>query len=581
MIDESKLRKKSPHPGISVACDAIQDYNNALQDSELRDFSGLEQEFLTQLSDGRLIGFLGKLNYLMVDEYQDTNLLQEQIYFQLAGAALQKGGSVAVVGDDDQSLYRFRGATVDLFEDFPSHARSQLSSIPQPIYLTNNYRSTRSIVAFVNNYVTLDRQYQVARVRSKPKIDPARESNPPYVNFPVLGMFRPDLNKLSHDLAGFVHSVVKGPGFRFAYRTKRYSLNIDRDKGGSSADVCLLSATPNEFTANGEPRLPSLVRNRLSQMDPPIEVFNPRGQDLQLTRTVRLLCGLMLECIDPSSSVQKSILSFPQGVDDALDTWRTIANQFIRSNPQPRTPISIRQFVGNWGARRPLRSSRTNRRWQVSLADIAYKLVTWIPEMQGDIENLVYLEALTRTITQSAMFSRFEAEFIYDPQVKQLETASVKEALRNIFAPLAAGAIEVNEDLYETLPSDRLNIMSIHQAKGLEFPLVIVDVGCDFRTNHHTQAFKRFPREPAMDCRMEDDLRPFSPLKKPGRSGLDRTFDDLTRKYFVAFSRAQDVLLLVGLDSARNTSNPIPNIATGWTRDQNWPWSGLDNLVQI
>ncbi len=80
---------------------------------------------------------------------------------------------------------------------------------------------------------------------------------------------------------------------------------------------------------------------------------------------------------------------------------------------------------------------------------------------------------------------------------------------------------------------------------------------------------------------MEDELRPFSPLGKPKRAGIDRTFDDLVRKFFVAFSRAQDLLLLVGLDSVRSEDDPIPNIATGWTRDEKWPWSGLLNLVQI
>ena len=53
----------------------------------------------------------------------------------------------------------------------------------------------------------------------------------------------------------------------------------------------------------------------------------------------------------------------------------------------------------------------------------------------------------------------------------------------------------MDENLLDTLPDNRINIMSIHQSKGLEFPLVIVDVGSDFRTNHHKNAFKRFPED--------------------------------------------------------------------------------------
>ena len=58
------------------------------------------------------------------------------------------------------------------------------------------------------------------------------------------------------------------------------------------------------------------------------------------------------------------------------------------------------------------------------------------------------------------------------------------------------------------------------------------------------------------------------------RSEKDRSFDDLTRLYFVAFSRAESVLLLVGLNSAiegytkKNQHFNIPNIALGWSRDE-------------
>lgn len=204
------------------------------------------------------------------------------------------------------------------------------------------------------------------------------------------------------------------------------------------------------------------------------------------------------------------------------------------------------------------------------------------------MRGLVYLEAITRTINQASLFSNFGGQIIFDPNDPRAEP-SIREALWNIFMPIATGAIEINEDLLETLPSDRLNIMSIHQAKGLEFPLVIVDVGSDFRRNHPAHAFKRFPDNGGKSCNMEDELRPYSPLGTPQRPALDRAFDDLIRQYFVAFSRAQDVLMLVGLNSVRDgylTSSgrrrDIPNIATGWDRNGNWRWGrGLPNLIHI
>jgi len=75
--------------------------------------------------------------------------------------------------------------------------------------------------------------------------------------------------------------------------------------------------------------------------------------------------------------------------------------------------------------------------------------------------------------------------------------------LWNVFVPIAMGTVSLEETLLETLPKDRINIMSIHQAKGLQFPLVIIDVGSDIR-NLSSAAFKRFPTSGGKSCNMED-----------------------------------------------------------------------------
>ena len=58
---------------------------------------------------------------------------------------------------------------------------------------------------------------------------------------------------------------------------------------------------------------------------------------------------------------------------------------------------------------------------------------------------------------------------------------STIEAIWNIFVPIALGAVSVDMDILEDIPKNRINIMSIHQSKGIEFPIVIVDVGSDFQ----------------------------------------------------------------------------------------------------
>jgi len=574
---------QAPPAGVAVTCTALDAYINKLQCELVLDFAALEQQFLLQMRNGALNRFLESAQVILVDEYQDTNLLQEEIYFELTRAAVAHGGGLTVVGDDDQSLYRFRGATVDLFQAFPQRALQVLNINPRLIYLAQNYRSTNTIVDFVNNFATLDRRYQAARVAGKPPLVSSRQAanpNQPVVNYPVLGLFRDDVAQLGRDLARCIVAVSQGPGFRFNAQGHEFTIQTDRQQGNIS-DCAFLCSSPRELDFSGRPRLPLLLRQQLQAANPPMDVFNPRGQELATLRDVQILCGLILECIDPQSLVQRTIQRLPVEVTRVLATWRATAQAYAATNPNPQIgnwpPVvhSLADFVNAWQARRPQRAQRWERR--TSLVDLAYKLVTWIPNFQNDIEGLVYLEAIARTITEAARFSSFGSEIVFS--TPELVQRSTRSAIWDIFVPLASGAIDIDEDLLETLPRDRLNILSIHQAKGLEFPFVIVDVGSDFRTNHHTQAFKRFPRNGGGTCSLEDELRPFSPLGVPHRSALDRAFDDLSRHYFVAYSRAQDVLLLVGLNSVRQS---IPNIATGWDRAARWHWSaGLPNLVHI
>ena len=74
---------------------------------------------------------------MLVDEYQDTNYVQEQLLLKLT----EQTGNICAVGDEDQSLYRFRGATVRNILEFPTRFANC-----RVIKLTTNYRSHRTIV---------------------------------------------------------------------------------------------------------------------------------------------------------------------------------------------------------------------------------------------------------------------------------------------------------------------------------------------------------------------------------------------------------------------------------------------------
>ncbi|MCX7876347.1 MAG: ATP-dependent helicase [Melioribacteraceae bacterium] len=88
--------------------------------------------------------FLNTINFVMVDEYQDTNKIQAEIIQGLA----QRNNNVMVVGDDSQSIYSFRGANFKNIMEFP-----KLFSNVKIIKLEENYRSTQEILNFANHII--------------------------------------------------------------------------------------------------------------------------------------------------------------------------------------------------------------------------------------------------------------------------------------------------------------------------------------------------------------------------------------------------------------------------------------------
>ena len=576
----------------------------------------LETEFLRRLNSDSLSAFLNDIKIILVDEYQDTNLLQESIYFKIAESAIGNGGNITVVGDDDQSLYRFRGASVDLFTNFIERI-AKIGIEAREVNLKTNYRSTENIIDLCNDFVELDDEYQSARVKEKPKIEvPSLNADDPN-QVPILGMFRNNEQILSNDLARFIdelnrNGIVKRKIKRVLTKDDNQKFNSDnkttlinyRDKGfdlaegedeivielgdeGSAEDIAFLTYSPKEITATGSRTFTFALKKQLARLRHPIDVFNPRGQDLQNIDCVAVFCGLMLECIDPNSRYQRTNDKLPNAASRNMTVWRRKANSYIKDvNPEPHSPVSLEKFVTHWQIRHPFSSDESKDiKWptKANLMELAYKLVSWIPEFQEDDEGVVYLKAITQTITQTSFFNKYSANI--DFSSPEAEKESINEALLNIFVPIASGGVQIDENYFEVIPSNRFNIMSIHQAKGLEFPLVIVDVGSRFKKNLSKDANLRFPKDADSSSIIQDRVKKYSSMSNNNRYSKDMAFDDLTRLYFVAFSRAKDVLLLVGLNpnidgyKQNEKQMKIPNVALGWNRDEEF--IGFDNIFLI
>ena len=614
--------------GKQLALKLIAEYVERLQSQNICDFAMLETKFLDRLNSNSLDVFLDEIKIILVDEYQDTNLLQESIYFKIAESALKNGGNITVVGDDDQSLYRFRGASVNLFTNFIERV-GRIGIEAKEVNLKTNYRSSSNIIDLCNDFVELDDEYQSARVNEKPKIeyphlgdtedsaDKGKYDNAEVNRIPVLGMFRKSEQLLASDLSKLIdelnrNRIVKRKVKRVLTKEENKRLNFDNketlinyrdvgfnlakeedeiiielDEKGSPEDIAFLTYSPKELSATGQRTFPFALKKQLGKLRHPIEVFNPRGQDLQNIDAVAVFCGLMLECIDPNSNFQKINDKIPNSASMKMTKWCRKAVSYMNDvNPEPHSPVSLEKFITHWQMRYPFSSDGSaDIKWpeKASLMELAYKLVTWIPDLQDDDEGVVYLKAITQTITQTSFFNKYSANIDFSSM--EDEKASVNEALLNIFVPIATGGVQIDENLFEVIPSNRFNIMSIHQSKGLEFPFVIVDVGSRFKKNLSKESNLRFPKKVDSTSILQYRIKRYSSLSINERDSTDCAFDDLTRLYFVAFSRAKDVLLLVGLNqsidgySQKDKLIKIPNVALGWNRDEEF--IGFDNIYLI
>lgn len=111
------------------------------------DFSLLQQKAYNKVKNFE--GSQDAYDHIIIDEYQDTNSIQELIYFELA----KKSKNICVVGDDDQALYRFRGATVENLVEFENRSLKYLNVKPTRVDLDINYRSKKHIVDFYTSFI--------------------------------------------------------------------------------------------------------------------------------------------------------------------------------------------------------------------------------------------------------------------------------------------------------------------------------------------------------------------------------------------------------------------------------------------
>lgn len=152
--------REAGYPKCDEVALVFEEYQKRLRQMDLLDFDDLLclTVRLWEEAPDVLEAYRSRYKRIMIDEYQDTNGVQLRLMTMLAG----KEGNLAVVGDDDQSIYGWRGADVENILNF-----DQLYPGARIIRLEQNYRSTGNILKAANGVISHNRQRHVKNLWSE------------------------------------------------------------------------------------------------------------------------------------------------------------------------------------------------------------------------------------------------------------------------------------------------------------------------------------------------------------------------------------------------------------------------------
>jgi DNA helicase-2/ATP-dependent DNA helicase PcrA len=540
-----------------------QEYRALLLTNFRCDFSVLQDRFLEFLSTPLGASFVngdgsvGKpgIRWVLVDEYQDTNLMQEAIYFALAAPHR----NVMVVGDDDQAMYRFRGGSVECMVTFNQACEVYLN-IPRNdvrLYpLVTNFRSHPRIVQFFDAYMRSFPTMQAPGARApKPRIQAGSSISG---NYPAVATISGNkVNEVADSFAELVHQLIV------------------RGIVQNPNQCCLLLMSAKESPRNAGPYVSALQSRGL-------QVYNPRNKAFLEQEEVQVLLGSLLAIVDPNRRYLDTIRNSspgrnPPAVVSFADSLNTSFAQAVAPNSPLRNYVQQCVIRIRAAAQRAATADAAQRPWfQCNLQELAFYIICKEPftTWQADPARRVRLARLTALLeSYSSMPVMDPATNLPRPNVNRGNMAAsavnigeVHESWLNSFYHLFLTylndtGLDDEEDDEVICPSGYVPVMTMHQSKGLEFPFVFVGhMGADAEIS---------------DCHRIEDLfsgypgNPNRVFQRP--SAQQRAEMDLIRQFYVAYSRAEHALVLLGT-RAQFSKGHIPCGPTKtWLRNQSLP----------
>lgn len=396
---------------------AYKTYQTQLKENNAVDFDDiilLTVKLLQENEDIRTF-YQRKFRYVLVDEYQDTNHLQYLLTSLLAGGY----ENICVVGDDDQSIYRFRGATIENILNFEKQYRGA-----RLIRLEQNYRSTQAILNAANAVIA----HNIGRKGKR--LWTANGSGDPITVYEAS-----DERAEANYVAGQIIAGSKGKNFKdyaILYRTNAQSNSLEYAFKFNAIPYKIIGGT--RFFDRAE------VKDMLAYL----WVINNRSDDLRLKRIINNPPrGLGAKTIETAERLAEA---------EGKPLYSVISDPYSYG-PLEKPAAKLMQFT-------------------VLIEELAQLLQTDItlPEFYEQVmARTGYAEMLELKPTEENK-TRLE-------NVKELKS-SIVSYVENALEPSLAGFLEeiaLYTDIEQYNESDdAVVMMTMHAAKGLEFPHVFL-----------------------------------------------------------------------------------------------------------
>lgn len=423
-----------------------------------------------------------QFKYLLVDEFQDTNYAQNELTKLLAG----KGGNINVVGDDDQSIYRFRGAAVSNIIQFRKNFPKT-----HVVVLTKNYRSTQEI---------LDRSHDLVEHNNPDRLEVVEK---------IDKKLKSQVTKDGTEIE-FIHSDrVENESDQIAKKI----LELQKEEKYKWSDYAILVRANN----HSEPIMRALSRNGI-----PFQFLGP-GRLFKQPEIVDLISYLkVLNDFTDSVSFYRLL-----SIDHFGVSGRELAELGNYAKKNNTSLFESAEKIGSEKVKDLL--TIIGKHLDLVKKETAGQLLYYFLEETGLLQKLLSPESAEAEKRAKNISKFFDKLKTYEVDNDEARVPAVVDYL-DLSMELGESPLATNEDWTEI---NAVNILTVHSAKGLEFPVV-------FLVNLVAQRF------PSMERREQIPI-PEKLVKEILPVG-DFHLEEERRLFYVGMTRAKERLILTAAD---------------------------------